>query len=145
MLSLFQKSGIHKIVIIGCGRLGASLANSLYEQGRQVIIIDKNEDAFRKLNSSFGGLTLVGDATNLDVFKQLEVDKNTIFIVVTNNDNINIMVSQMARELYCLDNIICRLYDPQRECVYDEFHINTICPTYLSVHEIQSILNQKGV
>ena len=55
------------------------------------------------------------------------------------------MVSQMARELYCLDNIICRLYDPQRECVYDEFHINTICPTYLSVHEIQSILNQKGV
>ena len=67
------------------------------------------------MNSSFGGLTLVGDATNLDVFKQLEVDKNTIFIVVTNNDNINIMVSQMARELYCLDNIICRLYDPQRE------------------------------
>lgn len=145
MLNFFQKSNLCKIVIIGCGRLGASLASSMYEEGKQVIVIDKDEDSFRKLDSSFGGLTIVGDATHLDVLEQLEMSEETILIVVSDNDNINIMISQMAKEFYHVKHIICRLYDPQRECVYDEFHIHTICPTYLSVHEIQKILNQKGV
>lgn len=145
MLSLFQKYMTHKIVIIGCGRLGASLASSLYEEGRQVLVIDKDENAFRKLHSSFGGLTIVGDATQLDVLQQAEIEEQTILIVVTDNDNINIMVSQMIKEIYHVDHMICRLYDPQRECIYDEFYIHVICPTDLSVQEIQSIFHQEGV
>lgn len=145
MLNLFQRNEQAKVVIVGCGRLGSMIASSLYEEGKQIIMIDKDEQAFRKLSASFGGLTIVSDATDCDIFQQLEIDKNTILIVVTDNDNTNIMISQMAREIYHVNRIVCRLYDPQRECVYDEFHINTICPTYLSVHEVQSILKEKGV
>ena len=135
----------HRIVIMGCGRLGAHLADYLYDEGKEVIIVDKDESSFRKLSSSYGGLTLISDATELDTFEELNINENTILIVVTDNDNTNIMILQIAREVYQVKTIICRLYDPQRECVYDEFHIETICPTFLSVHRIEDILKDKGV
>lgn len=129
-----------RMIIVGCGRLGANLADYLYDAGKNVIIIDKDETSFRKLSQSFGGLTLVNDGTRLETFDQLELKGNEIFIVVTDDDNINIMISQILREVYHIQKIICRLYDPQRECVYNEFHIDTICPTYLSVKHIENIL-----
>ena len=133
-----------RVIIIGCGRLGANLAYYLYDEGNDVIVVDKSESSFRKLSSSFGGLTLVGDGTRLETLEQLEIKGKEIFIVVTDDDNVNIMISQMVREVYHIDKIICRLYDPQRECVYNEFHINTICPTYLSVLRIESLLSERG-
>ena len=133
-----------RVIIIGCGRLGGTLADYLYDEGNDVIVVDKSESSFRKLSSSFGGLTLVGDGTRLETLEQLEIKGNEIFIVVTDDDNVNIMISQMVREVYHIDKIICRLYDPQRECVYNEFHINTICPTYLSVLRIESLLSERG-
>lgn len=133
-----------KVIIMGCGRLGANLADYLYDEGNDVIVVDKSESSFRKLSSSFGGLTLVGDGTRLETLEQLEIKGNEIFIVVTDDDNVNIMISQMVREVYHIDKIICRLYDPQRECVYNEFHIDTICPTYLSVQRIENLLGERG-
>ncbi|MGN1182289.1 MAG: potassium channel family protein [Faecalibacillus sp.] len=134
-----------RIVVVGCGRLGASIANDLYEQGEDVIVIDKNEDSFRKLSDSFGGLTYVNEGTRVETYEQLEMKKDDILIVVTNDDNVNIMISQLVRKLFQIHTIICRLYDPQRECVYQEFGIETICPTYLSVNRIENILIEKGV
>lgn len=134
-----------RIVVVGCGRLGASIANDLYEQGEDVIVIDKNEDSFRKLSDSFGGLTYVNEGTRVETYEQLEMKKDDILIVVTNDDNVNIMISQLVRKLFQIHTIICRLYDPQRECVYQEFGIETICPTYLSVNRIENILSEKGV
>ena len=145
MMEFYKKSMTHRIVIMGCGRLGAHLADYLYDEGKEVIVVDKEETAFRKLSSSYGGLTLVSDATELDTFEELNINEKTILIVVTDNDNTNIIISQIAREVYHIKTIICRLYDPQRECVYDEFHIETICPTFLSVHRIEDILKDKGV
>ena len=133
-----------RMIIVGCGRLGANLADYLYDAGKNVIIIDKDETSFRKLSQSFGGLTLVNDGTRLETFDQLELKGNEIFIVVTDDDNINIMISQILREVYHIQKIICRLYDPQRECVYNEFHIDTICPTYLSVKHIENILLKRS-
>lgn len=144
-MEFYKRLENRKIVIMGCGRLGANLADYLYETGHEVIVVDKDDDAFRKLSSSYGGLTLVSDATELDTYERLELDDDTVLIVVTDNDNTNIMICQIAREMYHVKTIICRLYDPQRECVYDQFHIETICPTYLSVHRIEDILKTKGV
>ena len=132
-----------RIIIFGCGRLGAQLADSLYNEGKDVIIIDKNEASFNKLSDSYGGLTIVKDGTQLETLEQLNVKDNDVFIVVTDDDNTNIMISQLAREVFHMKKIICRLYDPQRECVYDEFHIDTICPTYLSVKRIENILEER--
>ena len=132
-----------KIVVVGCGRLGASIANDLYEQGEDVIVIDKNEDSFRKLSDSFGGLTYVNEGTRVETYEQLELKKDDILIVVTNDDNVNIMISQLVIKMFQIHTIICRLYDPQRECVYQEFGIETICPTYLSINRIENILRGK--
>lgn len=132
-----------RIVVVGCGRLGASIANDLYEQGEDVIVIDKNEDSFRKLSDSFGGLTYVNEGTRVETYEQLELKKDDILIVVTNDDNVNIMISQLVRKMFQIHTIICRLYDPQRECVYQEFGIETICPTYLSINRIENILRGK--
>ncbi|WP_270639618.1 potassium channel family protein [Longibaculum muris] len=144
MMEFYKKLENKRIVIMGCGRLGANLADYLYEQGHEVIVVDSDEDAFRKLSASYGGLAFISDATELETFDKLEIDEQTTMIVVTDSDNTNILISQVAREVYHVKTIICRLYDPQRECVYDEFHIDTICPTYLSVHRIEDILKERG-
>jgi trk system potassium uptake protein TrkA len=128
-------------IIIGCGRLGASLANILSENKGQVLIIDRNKEAFRKLSPSYEGLTLTGEATDMDVLKDAEIEKATAVIVVTDNDDTNIMISQMVKTLFKKKCVISRLYDPEKECVYSGSGIKTICPVFLSIKEISGILS----
>ena len=129
-------------VIIGCGRLGANLANALSEEGENVLILDKEKDSFRKLSSSFGGLAVEGDGTELDTLKAADIQRADTVIAVTNNDNINIMIAQIAKECFSVKKVISRLFDPERECVYQELGIDTICPAVLSANEIDKILNR---
>lgn len=127
-------------IIVGCGRLGANLANTLSDGGESVLIIDMNKEAFRKLSPSFGGIVMAGDATNTHVLDEAQIGKATAVISVTNNDNTNIMVAQLAKEIFGIQHVIARLYDPERECVYREFGIDTICPAVLSAKEIDKLL-----
>ena len=129
-------------VIIGCGRLGANLANTLSEEGENVLILDKEKDSFRKLSSSFGGLAVEGDGTELDTLKAADVQRADTVVAVTNNDNINIMIAQIAKECFSVKKVISRLFDPERECVYQELGIDTIYPAVLSANEIDKILNR---
>ena len=142
-MSLFnRKKKSSYTIIIGCGRLGANLANTLSEEGESVLILDKSKDSFRKLSPSFGGLAMEGDGTEPDILKAANIRRADTVIAVTNNDNINIMIAQIARECFSVKRIISRLYDPERECVYRELGIDTICPAVLSVNEIDRILSR---
>ncbi|HBL83984.1 MAG: potassium transporter TrkA [Clostridiales bacterium GWF2_38_85] len=127
-------------IIIGCGRLGTGLADSLSDRGGNVLVIDNDKDAFRKLPPSYGGLTLIGDATDIDVLHEAQIKNANAVVCVTNNDNTNIMIAQIAKELFKIEHVIARLYDPERECVYREFGIATICPAVLSANEIRKLL-----
>lgn len=127
-------------IIIGCGRLGTNLADILSDSGGNVMIIDKDKDAFRKISPSYGGFTQIGDATDIDVLHETQIENATAVVCVTNNDNTNIMLAQMAKELFKVEHVIARLYDPERECVYREFGITTICPVVLSAYEIRKQL-----
>lgn len=129
------------ILIIGCGRLGASIANSLSNRNKNVTIIDINKDSFRKLSPSFGGLALEGDATNIDILKEAQIEKSSVVVSVTNNDNTNIMLVQMAKEMFSVDKVITRLYDPERESVIKEFEVDIIFPSILSANEVDKILS----
>lgn len=140
-----RKANADYTIIIGCGRLGANLANTLSDDGGSVLIIDKNKDAFRKLSPSFGGLSVIGDAMDLDVLQEAQISKASIVVAVTNDDNANILVAQLAREMFKIQRVIARLYDPERECVYREFGIDTICPAVLSAKEIDKILSETGM
>lgn len=141
-MKLFEKKNAeHYTVIVGCGRLGANLANELSNDGENVLIIDENRDAFRRLSSNFGGLSVVGNGTDFDVLKEAKMDRADVVIAVTNDDNTNIMVAQMARDIFQVETVIARLYDSGREAVYQDFGINTICPAMLSVKEIDKLLD----
>ena len=130
-------------IIVGCGRLGANLASALSDEGHNVLIMDSDRDSFRRLSSSYGGLTVVADGTDLDALREAEVENASAVIAVTNRDNTNIMVAQLARDLFHVENVIARLYDPERENVYQEFGIKTICPAVLSAREIDRMLAER--
>ena len=130
------------IIIVGCGRLGANLANTLSDNNGNVLIMDTSKEAFRRLSSDFGGLSLVGSGTDLDDLHTARIEKADAVIAVTNDDNINIMVAQLARELFHVERVIARLYDPDRESVYQQLGIDTICPAILSAKEVDKLLEQ---
>ncbi|MDR0920748.1 MAG: TrkA family potassium uptake protein [Oscillospiraceae bacterium] len=129
-------------VIIGCGRLGANLAGTLSSNGESVTIIDKTDFVFKKLPPTYSGMVKVGDGTDISVLKDVDVGNANAVIVVTNNDNINIFIAQLAKEYFKISQVIARLYDPDKELVYKEFGIDTISPALLSVKEISQILGR---
>lgn len=131
-------------IIIGCGRLGANLANTLSDGGGNVAVIDINPDAFRKLSPSYGGIVIPGDATEMSLLVKADIAKAAAVVSVTNRDNTNIMVAQLAKEMFGIERVIARLYDPDCECVYREFNIDTICPAVLSTIEIDKLLGVRN-
>jgi trk system potassium uptake protein TrkA len=137
------KPGRAVTVVVGCGRLGAHIASTLSESGEGVVVIDVSREALLKLPPSFDGMTLTGDATELTVLDEANLSSASALIAVTERDNTNIMVAQMARELYGVPHVIARLYDPDRECVYQELGIGTISPVLLSTKEIEHLLHPK--
>ena len=127
-------------VVVGCGRLGAGIADTLYGEGEDVVVVDK--DSFRKLSSSFGGLSVEGNGMDLDILDSVELKRADTLIAVTDNDNVNIMISQLAKEVFNVRKVIARLSDPQRSCIYQDFGIETICPSVLSERQVDLILNR---
>ena len=103
-------------------------------------MIDEDKNSFRKLSPNYGGMVIQGDATEISVLKRAEIKNATSVIAVTNHDNTNVMVAQLAKELFHIDNVIARLYDPDRECVYRELQIDTICPVVLSTRKVDQLL-----
>lgn len=103
--------------------------------------MDKDKDAFRKLSLSYGGLSLTGDGTDFDNLRVAEINKADVAIAVTNNDNTNIMIAQITREVFHVPHIIARLSDPEYECVYRKLGIDTICPFILSENETGKLLS----
>ena len=129
-------------VVVGCGRLGAGIADTLYDEGEDVVVVDKDKDSFRKLSSSFGGLSVEGNGMDLDILDSVELKRADTLIAVTDNDNVNIMISQLAKEVFNVRKVIARLSDPQRSCIYQDFGIETICPSVLSARQVDLILNR---
>lgn len=127
-------------IIVGCGRLGANLANTLSNDGDNVLIIDQNKNSFRRLASNFGGLSIVADGSDLDKLREARIENASAVIAVTNHDNTNIMVAQIARDMFGVERVIARLYDPECEIVYRQLGISTICPSTLSANEIDKLL-----
>jgi trk system potassium uptake protein TrkA len=120
------------VIIVGCGRLGASLANQLSSLGSNVVIIDDDEGAFRYLSTEFSGFRIVGNAAELAVLRQAQIEKADCLLAITRHDNVNLMVAQVAKMVFRVPKVVARVYDPNREQVYGEFGIDTICPTRLT-------------
>jgi len=118
-----------KVVIMGCGRVGARVAAVLDHNGHQVTVIDINSRSFRRLPEEFRGRTLIGTGIDEDVLRRAGIAEAAAFVAVTNGDNRNIMAAQVARNIFSVPEVICRIYDPVREDTYRRLGLTTICPT----------------
>jgi trk system potassium uptake protein len=114
------------VVIMGCGRVGASLARSLVERGHTVGVIDQNPKAFRRLGPDFDETTVKGNGFDRDVLAKAGIQRADAFVSVSSGDNSNIIAARVARENYGVANVIARIYDPQRASVYERLGIPTV-------------------
>ena len=129
-----------KIVIVGCGRVGASVAEAYDRSGHQVLVLDSSTAAFDRLPSSFGGTAIRGDGTDEDVLKRAGAEGADVFLALTEGDNRNVMAAQLAAEALGVGKVIAKLNDPVRAAAYADLGIATLCRTGLMLDSINEYL-----
>ena len=129
-----------KIVIVGCGRVGASAAELWDRAGHEVIVLDVSTRAFERLPSSFGGTADRGDGTDEDVLRRAGAEGADVFLSLTEGDNRNVMAAQLAVEAFHIPRVIAKINDPVRAAAYAELGIATLCRTGLMVDALNSHL-----
>jgi trk system potassium uptake protein TrkA len=118
-----------KVVIMGCGRVGAQLAALLDNDGHKVAILDTDDYSFRRLPPTFSGTALLGNGTDEDALKRAGIEEADVFVAVTQGDNRNVMAAQIAKHIFNIPRIICRTYDPLRRELYSTLGIESFSPT----------------
>jgi trk system potassium uptake protein TrkA len=129
-----------KYVIVGCGRVGAALAEAFDNAGHEVIIIDTSTRAFDRLSGEFGGQAIRGDGTDEDVLRKAGADGADALLALTEGDNRNVMAAQLATEALRVDRVIAKINDPVRSKAYAELGISTVCRTGLMIDAINGYL-----
>lgn len=136
-----MKKDYNYVIVAGCSRFGANIANMLSAQGKNIVIIDRDKTSFRKLLSDYSGFQIHGDAMDVDVLLEAGIKKADIVVVATDDDNTNIMISQIAREIFHIHQVVSRLYDTEKEIIYNDFDIKIIRPAKLSINEFERIVS----
>ncbi|HVP04608.1 MAG TPA: TrkA family potassium uptake protein [Dehalococcoidia bacterium] len=132
-----------KVVIMGCGRVGSTLAAMLADDGHDVTVIDIRQEAFRRLPADFKGKRHVGNGIDQDVLARVGLAEADAFFAVTQGDNRNVMATQIAKHIFGVERALCRIYDPIREAMYHELGIETISPTIVGANMLKDMLYQK--
>ena len=127
-----SRTGRFYIVIVGCGRLGSHLASQLSRDGHSIVVVDTNADAFGGLSPEYSGFRIEGNGAELAVLKQAKIDQADVVIAATREDNVNLMVAQVARRIFNVPRVLARVFDPRREEVYRDLGVDTVCPTTLA-------------
>ena len=126
-----------KVLIMGCSRVGAHLASLLETDGYEVTLLDVDPSSFGKLSHTFRGEALLGDGTDEDSLRRAGIEGMDAFIALTEGDNSNIMAAQIAKSVFNVPKVICRVYDPIREELYRELGLDTVCPTTLLAESLR--------
>jgi trk system potassium uptake protein TrkA len=129
-----------RYLIVGCGRVGSALAKLLDADGHEVIVVDENAAAFKRLGQRFKGHEVVGTGIDYDVLKRAGAASADGFIAVTNGDNRNIMAALIAQRMFKIKRIVARIYDPPRGQMYRELGVETVCPTTVGAKLIRDVL-----
>ncbi len=131
-----------KVVIMGCGRVGARLAARLAEEGHDVTVLDVRPDAFRRLPANFKGKKHIGNGIDQDVLARIGVGEADAFIAVTQGDNRNVLATQVAKHIFGVPRTLCRIYDPIREEMYRGLGLETISPTVVGANLLHGLLSE---
>ena len=118
-----------KIVIMGCGRVGARLAGLMDAEGHTVTVLDTDAYSFRRLPPTFSGTALIGSGADEEALKRAGIEEADVFIALTQGDNRNVLAAQIAKHIFNVPRVISRIYDPLREEMYSTLGLETISPT----------------
>ncbi len=124
--------------------IGASLARRLADEGHDVVVIDRQKDAFSKLGPAFNGLTITGIGIDEDVLKKAGIEKADAVIAATRDDNTNIMISEIAKSIYKVPKSLARVYLQSKVDTYKDFNVDFVCPTTIGVEEMYNVLFSDG-
>jgi trk system potassium uptake protein TrkA len=128
------------VVIMGCGRVGSTVAMRLDREGHTVTVIDTDSYAFRRLGPEFRGEKLVGSGFDDGTLEAAGTRGAGAFLALTQGDNRNYFASQMAKEVYRVPRVLCRIYDPVREEIFGELGLETFSPTRLGAQIMVDML-----
>lgn len=132
-------------IIVGCGRVGSTVARELDADGHSVVIIDRKPEAFRRLGENFGGRTLTGIGFDRDLLTTAGITSDCAVVAVTNGDNSNILVARVAREMFGVDRVVARINDPKRAKIYERLGVSTVAAVaWASTRVSQFVLPRRG-
>ncbi len=129
-----------KVVIVGCGRVGAVLAEAFDSAGHEVVILDLSTRAFDRLHASFGGSAVRGDGTDEDTLRRAGAEDADLFLALTEGDNRNVMAAQIATEALAAGQVIAKINDPVRAAAYAALGIAALCRTTLMADAVLGFL-----
>jgi trk system potassium uptake protein TrkA len=129
-----------KVIIGGCGRVGAMLATKLSHEGHEVVVIDKDPLAFRRLAKTFTGRTIRGMVFDRRVLENARADRTDAYVAVTSGDNSNVVAATIARDVYRIPKVIARIFDPRRAEIYRRLGIQTVSSVAWAANEISSLM-----
>lgn len=129
-----------RLIVVGCGRVGAGLSIQMSAEGHDVTIVDQLPAAFKRLGREFSGRTVTGVGFDRDILRAAGIEHADAFAAVTNGDNSNYIAASVARDTFHVPQVVARIYDPQREAIYRELGIRTISSTSWAVNTIRRIL-----
>jgi trk system potassium uptake protein len=122
-----------KALVIGCGRVGATIALQLQNEGWDVTVIDENEDALSRLGDHWPGAFLVGHGMDTDLLREAGVEDAEAVVVATDGDNTNIVIGQVAQKRFGINCVVVRILDPARADFYAARGLRTVCPTKTAI------------
>jgi trk system potassium uptake protein TrkA len=132
------------VMIMGCGRVGARIAGNLDSLGHKVTVLDTDAGSFRRLPDGFKGIRAVGNGIDGPSLERYGIREMDAFMAVTQGDNRNYFASMLAREVYGVRRVLCRIYDPVREQIFRELGLETFSPTALGAQTMVDMLLTPG-
>jgi trk system potassium uptake protein TrkA len=129
-----------KVVVMGCGRVGAALAADLARAGNRVLVLDIDPAAFRFLPDDFNGTKVVGNGIDVDTLRKIGVEGMDVFVSTTRGDNRNVMAAQIAKHIFGVPVVATRVFDPLREEMYRNMGLRTINPTRVQAKRLKRII-----
>ena len=128
------------VIIMGCGRQGARLAELLEAEDIKITIIDNKSSAFSRLNPKFKGDKVIGTGIDVDVLERAGIKDADVFVAVTNGDNRNLMSAQIAKDVFKVPKVLCRVYDPKRAQLYHDLGLQTVCSTTVGARMFRNLI-----
>ena len=133
-----------KVIVIGCGRVGAAVAKQLDSEGWDVTAIDEKEEALARLGTDWGGGFVVGHGMDDGVLREAGIEGADAVVVATDGDNTNLVVAQVAQRRYGIENVVARVLDPARAEFYAARGLQTVCPTSTAIETLTATVNSRA-